>query len=715
MLATCRTFELSDRHLLVAETPPETLAIAPRWEKEFLMQFPEIDCGDRSLPLTCLEPFLPEVTHPAFVRTTLRVDRRGKRWTVRGRMYFDRSGSLDMTPTRSLCQFLKRAGAILHASLKPRLHPVLDPPVPLRLPIECPWDMFRSRLDYVGVAPTPMAFGPKTPQEWIPVSDHVADFVRSREKAVLGDWLCHRIHDRPYECICPYSGLLGRIQQPERGVRGGVILGREDGVRTQRMLELATADDQGFTLYLIQQDDWLSVQRLSSPFGERVTLVKQPADVVEGSVPKVAVVTLQQFLSWDLLFRRLRQVSWSRVVVDSGETAEMPFHLLHTKCSFSSLWVLTHPSSFDFFHSYSQVFRLDDYFPPQHLVMTRKPPGALMQGFSQMACLRLPTALQDRNKIQELRLPWPEDWYPADEIVAAVVAVKGQNTPERASWLFQTLDLLHSGRPFRRLDILHTLRRLANPDVIALPDFERLPILQKEEEDDPVCPICQEAPHRPTQNGSCTHVFCYDCLEQWNDIQSNCPCCRSEFVGSFFRVKLASSHAKRRRLESQEPARPPPEVRFRALDLVLSHRLQVEGKILIITHWPSMLETYREAVCRRAPSCQVIERTLPFDDDGGPLEAPVVLTLADNLQRFRRDDRFTSVIVLDHQLGSRTLATILRFFVTCPSVTIFHTEQSPEEMILRHLTRGRPDSSSSLTYLEQPLTELLTHYAKFIL
>jgi hypothetical protein len=46
---------------------------------------------------------------------------------------------------------------------------------------------------------------------------------------------------------------------------------------------------------------------------------------------------------------------------------------------------------------------------------------------------------------------------------------------------------------------------------------------------DETCMICLEKTASPVRDIGCQHFFCYTCLVDWNDIQSCCPLCKSEF------------------------------------------------------------------------------------------------------------------------------------------------------------------------------------------
>ena len=42
------------------------------------------------------------------------------------------------------------------------------------------------------------------------------------------------------------------------------------------------------------------------------------------------------------------------------------------------------------------------------------------------------------------------------------------------------------------------------------------------------CPICYCSPKIPTRPNTCTHIFCFKCLNKWWKSNHSCPYCRAK-------------------------------------------------------------------------------------------------------------------------------------------------------------------------------------------
>ena len=51
-----------------------------------------------------------------------------------------------------------------------------------------------------------------------------------------------------------------------------------------------------------------------------------------------------------------------------------------------------------------------------------------------------------------------------------------------------------------------------------------------------ICPICMNECESPVKSNSCNHIFCFDCLGTWLEINNKCPMCR-RFIKKLLFIK----------------------------------------------------------------------------------------------------------------------------------------------------------------------------------
>jgi hypothetical protein len=176
----------------------------------------------------------------------------------------------------------------------------------------------------------------------------------------------------------------------------------------------------------------------------------------------------------------------------------------------------------------------------------------------------------------------------------------------------------------------------------------------------PDCCICICPIEFPTKNQACSHVFCFDCLQEWNRVNSSCPLCKRFFTNCFNQIifNCGLRRSKRLKLDCSLEKDPKYEQtkyyflsRFRYLrNMLLEQNLDVEH-ILIFTHWKSMLPIYKQYIQDIIPDICTIDANITHSNLESVMEKikepRVTLTHVNNIQFFRLEKHFQMVILMD--------------------------------------------------------------------
>jgi len=741
-----KTTDLAN-NLLIAETFEEetsTQSFAP-WELSFLAQHSEISCSSIGIealnafaPLYYKSPDLKDTDRLISATLRIRIDTAQQKMFVQGCIYFawNRISSTCYQENKK-CQTLHRLLCDLNASSLPEIsnkfndlgtfHPTelaVEPGHEIQFPKQCTFSYFKTK-NYLEEIATYFPMSAEKLRVWSSLSAHtrLPEFLSSRERSYVGDWLCHKVQANTADkspntlVISPYSSTISRIV-PDKAVKGGLIYGDAMVGKTFHMLKYIVehlAEEKLPSLYILQPYDIKVVENFLNhvkPEAKNIGVYwdwKHFAQIDQETFEKQKLLIVNaKFLNRSGAMKDvLMKLQFQRIVIDPLEQIQYasPLSAFIRKLQTEIVWLITSEMTSNLITPVFYFLRLYEYF---HYLGSHKENTMELLECAFFRCLTYHivygknqlTGLSGISLNGRIEIPRNHNNYPQEQVIVAIRETLRYGSPKRMIGLLTLLSCIDSGVPMTKREVDDLLLyysfnvRVGGSIFVTLPDFANLP---KEEFviEDSLCAICKEVMEDPARNTACRHVFCYECLKEWNRIRSSCPCCRAEFKNDFLAISEKSTVSdqsvlgkKRRRDETEY--KQPEELyanHFREHSLTSIMQQKFYKKTLIVTHWRQMLHTYFEAA-RKADatrSIQVISKTMKYTEsnryDKIIGETDIIVTHADNINYFRKDDRFKQVIFMDNYLGPESMCTWYNYFKHCLSRMYYYSELSVEKLL----------------------------------
>jgi hypothetical protein len=740
------------------------------WELAFIEKYPEIACS--STALKSLQIYCPirYTSGSIYILTfLLRYDSVANRVNLRGRIYLrsTKKRSMNVTLDRATCQALHNLLFDLNATSLPQIPTVIGeknlnvltvrPGNALKFPVLCTFDFFKSRnyqRSYLSVYPpvmnkmhSYMSFSPE---------ENLKEFIRTREMINMGDWLSQRVQPFDKMAVCPYAAEISEIDE-KYAVRGGFIYGDAMVGKTHHMLQhifAMTTSESRQTLYVVQPYD-RKVVRTAIQCHDKDKLAGVYWDASDFSKmeekkfynQKVIIVNAKFLARSTSMQKWLSKFRLSRLVIDQFEKLDMKSKMAHFLKNINTdiVWLITSRLYVDILPTLYDLCRLNKYFVDSSLsrdynlmtyAMFRQLSYHIIYGKNQLA------VSSNRTVVTYARIELPRnhgDQYPLDQIFVSIRETLKKGTLKQMQNLLTLLSALDSGVAIRKREVDDMLLfygfsvRVGGGVYVCIPPLIDIPTIDETVNARDVCPICQEATYEPIRNLSCHHVFCYTCLNEWNRLNSSCPCCRSEFRPEFFRVHEAKTDdvysvlGKRREREDEKKNElvSTDELyvnHWRSHSLQTLLQQELFDKVLVITHWRQNLPMYFEAVKSVIPSDSkigVISKKINYTEcsatDQVVENSRVLITHADNVNYFRNDNRFRQVIFMDNDSGTESLENWYNYFRHTVSRIYHLTEGSLDKMymiLLDNLVRFNP--VNNVTFPKMNSREILLRYQMYL-
>jgi hypothetical protein len=200
------------------------------------------------------------------------------------------------------------------------------------------------------------------------------------------------------------------------------------------------------------------------------------------------------------------------------------------------------------------------------------------------------------------------------------------------------------------------------------------------------CCICISEMENPVKNKNCSHTFCFECLQEWNRVESSCPLCKQTFSPTFNRVLLTNSgHRKDKRLKCNleikyESTQYKFNERFSFLRNVLLDLSSDIKHILILSHWNCLLPTYEENLRNIIPSILVIRDTIQHHNlktySEKSNKVKITITHVKNMHILRSDPTFQMVVLADTNGKVKFFNIFDRYFHHCKKRYLMSINQS---------------------------------------
>ncbi len=176
-------------------------------------------------------------------------------------------------------------------------------------------------------------------------------------------------------------------------------------------------------------------------------------------------------------------------------------------------------------------------------------------GYCWWECLAQDSIASKPEPSADLELLGPV--VPATESSVSDTASLAIPSPVFADVAVEVLGVTHVELPSLPTDMLHSNIASLEPSNSLLEDFELNSFTGKYDSD--ICVICYESPQINKSWSRCGHVFCYECLNSWCEINIvweemwSCPCCKQVF--NMFQDKHATYSRNRQELVIKEKRR----------------------------------------------------------------------------------------------------------------------------------------------------------------
>jgi len=622
---------------------------------------------------------------------------------------------------------------------------VLQPGNDIQFPRKCDFSYFKTK-NYLEEIATYFPMHVEKLRVWSSLSVHtrLTEFLASRETYYVGDWLSHRVqpqdtvqgdiknHQNNHLVISPYSSTINRVI-PEKSVKGGLIYGDAMVGKTFFMLKYIVdrqkadllSEEKLPTLYILQPYDIKVVENFMHHHQDKEKQIgiywdwKHFAQIDQESFQKQKLLIVNaKFLNRSGAMKdTISKLHFHRIIIDPIEQIQYasPLSAFIRKLQTNIIWLITSQMTTNLITPVFYFLRLYEYFNylGAHKDNTmelfecaffRSLTYHIVFGKNQL------TGLSGISMKGHIEIPRNHSNYPREQVMVSIRETLRYGAPKRMIGLLTLLSCLDSGVPMSKREVDDLLLyysfnvRVGGSIFVVLPDLTEL----KKEEfsvDDPLCAICKEVMEDPARNTACRHAFCYECLKEWNRIRSSCPCCRAEFKNDFVAITDKSSDSvtsssegtsilgkKRRRDESDYKTTEELYVNhLREASLTSILQQKYYKKTLIVTHWRQMLHTYYEAARKadETKSIQVISKTMKYTEssryDKIIHDADIIVTHADNINYFRKDDRFKQVIFMDNYLGPDSMCTWYNYFKHCLSRIYYYSELSVEKLLLNQM------------------------------
>jgi len=744
------------------------------WELKFMATHTEIDCS--SSALLTLKKYAPRHSWKRTPFTlSWKVNVTEHEVVLEGRIYLLFTADVGY-PSRKVSQHLHRLLTELKQTNLPEIPQTIDteatvqmeplqaPGAFLTLPITCPYEYFygKNYSENVVTQFPPLHQKLKAYMSFSPKSD-IESFINTHERVFTHEWLCHSLSHSPKTVICPYSTRIRTVNEA-LAVKGGILFGDAMVGKTHFMLQhiLQTADNfTGKTLYIVQPYDKKVVKHATKVFAEEKQTVgiywdwKDFSKIDDQTFAQHKVIIVNaKFISRSANLKAAIQKSrCSRLVVDHFEMVEPRSRLYDyiQHIATDIIWLITAKMSIELLSTAYRFLRLNQCLLGSELVkdysllacaLFRALTYHVIYGKNHMTVHTRFTSTQYR-----IELPRRRDQYPYRQIIVALRESLDQATPKQMSSLLALLSSLDSGIPMKKREVdelllIHSFNvRVGGGIFIVMPQLHNMPPQEiKGPQPSDVCGICREEISDPVRNEACRHMFCYQCMEEWNRIKSSCPQCRADYDEVFYRIDFKEESArKRRRLTADFVSAAEPglvnedllpaeelymdQMRTTSLQTVLKQKLY--NKVLIITHWRRMLHHYAEAVREAVPEdtkVSVISKKISYTEynwsDKVIAKSRVVIIHADNVNIFRSNGNFKQVIVMDSNGGVESVENWYNYFRHCLSRVYHLTSNSLDKMFMNELdqivSRSRLSVTNNVRFPKMTARDVLERYYHYL-
>ena len=788
---------LTDRWLILeSEAVKLRMSEVGMWETQYLVKHGEVDCHSEGFER--LKLFRPSSgwSSETFTITWTARELQNQIIELKGRVYLHRNYKGNSRQGQKNSYALHRLLHQLNFQTLPlmipkcHLHPAnrLNSPFVLpgqilRLPLRCSFEQFVSQkyfhtedLSFPGLSQKSKLYFTLTPQtQWL-------DFLHTRERYPMYQWLCHPLEGSPQSVLCPYNLDLREVRNtPDTALRGGVIFGDAGQGKTYAMIQYIISQipvdkPLGKTLYIVQPYDRRVIEHtrlLRENDTEDIGIYwewKDFAKIDEESFSRQHLIIVNaKFLSRSSLMRglliQLENKSCHRVIVDHYDCIDprTKLHKFLTEVPTHILWLITSKLCVNLLPCTYGYLRLDRCFPDVELgreystmamVFFRNLVFNVMAGAGQnplqKSFLTSQTTLsRSRPRSQSVRylVECPRrDQYPYEQVQVALRDIVSSSNSNEAVGLLSLLAAMDSGVPLEKKSVDQRLltysanRRAGGQMYRELLPYDELQVqvirlTDKKTQIEDFCGICRDILIRPVKNKVCRHLFCYDCMKEWNTINSSCPQCRGQYLIEFYRIENESQPAlKKRRVDdvskkitAERKYLPESELYHevsRERYLNYSLRQKLHDKVLVITHWKPMLHCYAEVAEKVLTAMKVEEPVLVLSSpilytkstqiDADIDAARVVVIHHENVMYFRMDDRFEQVFFMDSNGCPEGVEHWYNNFRHCVSRVYCYTKDSLDQMYFKKanqlLKRQRGFSSNVLFPQNHAAVKLSNYY-----
>ncbi|EGC35248.1 hypothetical protein DICPUDRAFT_87942 [Dictyostelium purpureum] len=138
------------------------------------------------------------------------------------------------------------------------------------------------------------------------------------------------------------------------------------------------------------------------------------------------------------------------------------------------------------------------------------------------------------------------------------------------------------------------------------------------------CCFCLSAITQPTRNKQCSHIYCFECIDNWIKTKDECPICKSK-INELITI---DDNGKERTIAVEEPKKPSPdsvEVDLACLDNRFF--LEETQKLLSISH----------SIVLQMESLMSTEKKVYYTPTMSPQDTERLNTITDRLYTLQKD------------------------------------------------------------------------------
>jgi hypothetical protein len=492
----------------------------------------------------------------------------------------------------------------------------------------------------------------------------------------------------PYQSqIYDYAGLK---------IYGGVITGGTSNGKTFSMLKLVTyraTKYQEKTLFISSKFDLYLFTRNFEWSGRE----KKEHSMCWNSIPDQlsnVVIVDKTFLSNSAQLKdKLSAIQWGNIVVDNfcnispKSTCGKYLNTLDTKC----VWLLENMDNVVSHSAYVCHFlRMKEIFPSVNFKSNTERFVNRMRTY--LCCNLAPYKI---GSPMHTRVVFPQSQnYPFAHLMLAMRNTI-RNCPKNCKSLNDLICTIEAGLTLnaRILDrelLSHSnYFRPGGVKVVNFPNYEDLSYSDVENDLSVTdCAICITNVQFPIRNGSCSHIFCYNCLKRWNLEKSACPLCMSKFTNEFTLLRNGFGVTPTKKVCARPEEIPEVVSYYRDSakydylnDIFLSFQPGSDDKYIIFTHWPEMMEIYKRSIiralkflgCYNDDSVQIF----PYDVTESNCDlieteidnCNILVTNANNMKYLRNHAKFNSAFLMDTNGKQVNLKLIQNYFTFCYRIT----------------------------------------------